>query len=122
MNECFPNLYRLVPFQWEICFWYLSAVQREAILPLPPVDAVPCQCVGADLWKLHYDSYSFCAYFHSPFPLSHAFYKIKRLVLPSVLFIFCLAVGSGVGRIPTAKFLVPKFFSNDGARSFNEHL
>lgn len=52
------------------------------------------------------------SHFQLHFPLSHAFYEIERLLLPSVLFVHFLAGGSGVGRIPKAGLLVSILFSN----------
>lgn len=46
---------------------------------------------------------SMCFPFHPPFPLSHAFYTTKWLLLPSVLFVFCLSGAGGVGRILMAR-------------------
>lgn len=61
-------------------------LKREAVLPLPPVDPVPRQYLGAGLWKLHRCSYSFCVHFHPPtFPPSFSFLQNEETTSP-----FCI--------------------------------
>lgn len=127
VNICWVN-------EWMFSHLLLPDAVLVGILPLStsllPRERWFCQSfqfqfsdnvLGLGLWKLHFCSYPFCAHSQLPVPFP-CFLQNERVLLPSVLFFYCLVGGSGVSRIPKQDCLVPKFFSNYHDSSFIERL